>query len=224
MYIRKLSNLNEMSFGGKAEALNVLIESGFPVPSGYAIASEAFENGALKKEAEQELAALVKKLSERYTYAVRSSADGEDGKADSFAGAYETVLDVPVNKIPEAVVTVASSVGNDRVGIYAGERNTANGKIAVIIQRYIPAEFAGVLFTADAVTAGTEFITGNYVKGAGEELVSGEGFDGSFRINAVRYSFDGSDEIKPYAEKFLPCLNNNLLNIRRVEIFFCYYS
>lgn len=201
MYIKKLSELNEMSFGGKAEALNVLIESGFPVPSGYAIASEAFENGALKKEAEQELTALVKKLPASYTYAVRSSADGEDGKADSFAGAYETVLDVPVNKIPEAVVTVASSVRNDRVGIYAGERNTGSGKIAVIIQRYIPAEFAGVLFTADAVTAGTEFITGNYVKGAGEGLVSGEGFDGSFRINAVRYSFDGPDEIRPYAEK-----------------------
>lgn len=201
MYIKKLSDLDKMGFGGKADALNVLIKSGFPVPSGYAISSGAFENGALKKEAEKELDILIKKLSSNYTYAVRSSAEGEDGKADSFAGAYETVLDVTVDKISEAVKTVASSVKNERVGVYADERNTESGKIGVIIQRYVPAKYAGVLFTADAVTAGTEFITGNFVKGRGEELVSGEGFDGSFKINAVRYSFEGAEEIKPYAEK-----------------------
>ncbi len=201
MYISRLSDLNEMSFGGKAEALNVLIKSGFPVPSGYAVAVEAFEKGMLKKEAEQELQSLVKRLSSNHTYAVRSSADGEDGETDSFAGAYETVLDVPANKIIEAVETVARSVKDDRVDVYANERKTHSGKIAVIIQRYIPAEFAGVLFTADAITAGTEFITGNYVRGAGEELVLGENFDGSFKINTVRYSFDGSAEIAPYAKK-----------------------
>ena len=201
MYIKKLSDLDKMGFGGKATALNVLIKSGFPVPSGYAISSGAFENGALKKEAEKELDILIKKLSSGCTYAVRSSAEGEDGKADSFAGAYETVLDVTVDKISEAVKTVASSVKNERVGVYADERNTESGKIGVIIQRYVPAKYAGVLFTADAVTAGTEFITGNFVKGRGEELVSGEGFDGSFKINAVRYSFEGAEEIKSYAEK-----------------------
>lgn len=201
MFIYKLSDLKGMSFGGKATALNVLIKSGFPVPSGYAIASEAFENGTLKKEAEQELLSLVKRLSAECTYAVRSSADGEDGTDDSFAGTYETVLDVPVNKIREAVETAARSVKADRVGVYADERNTVSGKIAIIIQRYVPAEFAGVLFTADAITSGTEFIIGNYVNGAGEALVSGENFDGSFRINAVNYSFDGSDEIAPYAKK-----------------------
>lgn len=201
MYINRLSSLDGMTYGGKAVSLNILINSGFPVPSGYVIAAEAFENGRLKKEAEQELDALVKKLPAAYTYAVRSSADGEDGETDSFAGTYETVLDVAAEKIPEAVGTVARSAESDRAGIYANERNARSGKIAVIIQRYISAEFAGVLFTADAITAGTEFITGNYVKGAGEGLVSGENFDGSFRINAVRFSFDGPSEIEPYAKK-----------------------
>jgi len=84
MYICKLSDLNEMNFVGKAKALNTLIKSGFPVPSGYAVASETFENGLLKKEAEQELELFLKKLSTDFTYAVRSSADNEDGDADSF--------------------------------------------------------------------------------------------------------------------------------------------
>jgi len=201
MYICKLSDLNEMNFVGKAKALNTLIKSGFPVPSGYAVASEAFENGLLKKEAEQELELFLKKLSADFTYAVRSSADNEDGDADSFAGAYETVLDVPVDGIIEAVKKVAYSVKTERVDVYTSERSVVSGKIAVIIQRYVPAEFAGVLFTADAITAGTEFITGNYVRGAGEGLVSGERFDGSFKINAVSYMFDGPDEIEAYAKK-----------------------
>ena len=200
MFLRRLSELNGMNFGGKAESLSKLAKAGFPVPSGYAVAAEAFENGRLKKEAEQELKSLISRLSDRHTYAVRSSAAGEDGAEDSFAGAYETVLDVPAERIREAVETVAHSALSERVGIYADERNTVSGKIAVIIQRYISPEFAGVLFTADAITAGTEFVSGNYVRGCGEALVSGESFEGSFRINAVKYGFEGPSEIEPYAK------------------------
>ena len=85
MFICKLSALNELDFGGKAQALNRLAGAGLPVPQGYAIASEAFENGRLKKEAADELDVVIKKLDRKYTYAVRSSALGEDGAENSFA-------------------------------------------------------------------------------------------------------------------------------------------
>ncbi|MBQ8781566.1 MAG: hypothetical protein IJZ72_07845 [Oscillospiraceae bacterium] len=205
MFICKLSALNENNFGGKAQSLNRLIKAGLPVPQGYAIASEGFEEGRLKKEAAAELDVLIKKLDRKYTYAVRSSAVGEDGAESSFAGAYETILDVKADDVRNAVNRVAESADSGRVSVYAEERNARGGKIGVIVQRYISPEFAGVLFTADEITAGREFMKGSYVKGAGEKLVSGEGMDGSFSLNAVNYSYDGPAETEPYMKRLYSC-------------------
>lgn len=201
-YIHKLTNLpKEQHFGGKAEALNILLQNGAPVPEGYAIAAEAFENGILRPEAEAELAELIKKLPTKYNYAVRSSAQGEDGAEDSFAGAYDTVLDISADKIPGAVKAVAASANNARSEIYAQSRGAQKGSIGIVIQRFVPPEYAGVLFTADPVTAGTEYMSGSFVRGVGELLVSGEKCDGGFRINAVKYSYGGPEELEKYAKK-----------------------
>lgn len=52
-YIYKLTRLpKELHFGGKAEALHRLLQNRAPVPEGYAIAAEAFVQGALCPEAE----------------------------------------------------------------------------------------------------------------------------------------------------------------------------
>ncbi|MGN1103143.1 MAG: PEP/pyruvate-binding domain-containing protein, partial [Huintestinicola sp.] len=201
-YIHKLINLpKEQHFGGKATALNILLQNGAPVPEGYAVAAEAFENGILRPEAEAELTALITKLSRKYNYAVRSSAVGEDGAEDSFAGAYDTVLDIAADKIPDAVKAVAASANNARSEIYAQSRGAQKGDIGIVIQRFVSPEYAGVLFTADPVTAGTEYMSGSFVRGVGELLVSGEKCDGGFRINAVKYSYDGPAELEKYAKK-----------------------
>lgn len=201
-YIHKLISLpKEQHFGGKAEALNILLQNGAPVPEGYAVAAEAFENGKLRPQAEAELAELIKKLPQKYNFAVRSSATGEDSAEDSFAGAYDTVLDIGADKIPEAVRAVAASANNARSEIYAQSRGANKGDIGIVIQRFVPPEYAGVLFTADPVTAGTEYMSGSFVRGVGELLVSGEKCDGGFRINAVKYSFDGPKELEKYAKK-----------------------
>ncbi len=185
--------------GGKGASLVKLRHNGLNVPDGYIIISAAFENNILIDEAKSELTELIRNLNGRY--AVRSSAIGEDGAEDSFAGAYETRLDVPADKISEAVQAVADSADNERVSVYAENRNTGYGRIAVVIQRYISPEYAGVLFTADAISASAEYMTGNYVSGVGEALVSGESSGNYFRINAVKYAFDGGDEIKRYGQK-----------------------
>ncbi|MGN0641580.1 MAG: PEP/pyruvate-binding domain-containing protein [Huintestinicola sp.] len=200
-YIHKLSELPcGLDFGGKAAALDTMLKKGLPVPGGYAIASEAFENGRLRPEAEEELAELIKKLPRKKAFAVRSSAVGEDGAEDSFAGAYDTVLDIGTDQIPEAVKAVAESAENERSEIYSRSRNVRKGNIGVVIQQFISPEFAGVLFTADPLTAGTGYMSGSYVCGVGEALVSGEKCDGSFRINAVKFEYDGPAELEKYAK------------------------
>ena len=204
MYIFDLKKTADTGYdiGGKAENLGRMLRLGLPVPSGYVIAAQAFENGRLKKAAADELKQIVKKLSARhYTYAVRSSAVGEDGTEDSFAGAYETVLDVRSADIESAVQTVAESAKNERVTVYARERGTKAGGTAVVIQRYVSPEYAGVLFTADPISGSRGKMTGSFVRGAGEKLVSGEGMDGEFVIDATRYSYSGSKEMEKYTKK-----------------------
>ena len=224
MYIyklKKLPNEGELHFGGKAESLGRLCKWGCPVPEGYAIAAEAFldacsektvnisneeklnanlTNKYLKKEAISELDLLLEKLP-RVKYAVRSSAIGEDGAKDSFAGAYETILDVEVDGIPEAICKVAASVTEDRVEVYAAKRGTIGGRIAVVIQRMIHSEYSGVLFTADVISGNRTVMCGEFVQGLGEQLVSGDGMDGSFRIHTFPYSFEGSEKMRSFGPR-----------------------
>lgn len=204
MFIYKLSQLpdtTELHFGGKATSLCTLLQNHIKVPFGYAIAAEAFRDGELCSQACEELNILLKHLPCKYTYAVRSSAVGEDGLCDSFAGAYETVLDVSPDEILDAVQAVAQSAKSERVSAYGQNRNAEYGQIAVVIQRFIKPEFAGVLFTADTITASTGVMVGNYVKGVGETLVSGAGMDGDIRFHTVKYAYEGPDEFKLYARK-----------------------
>ena len=201
-YIHNLLKLpHELNFGGKAKALNILMQNRIPVPEGYAVAVEAFENGTLCIKAETELTALIKRLPQKYNYAVRSSAVGEDGTEDSFAGAYDTILNITTDKILDAVKTVIKSANNVRSEIYAQSRGTQKGNIGIVIQRFVYPEYAGVLFTANPITAGMGYMLGNFVHGMGELLVSGEKYDGNFRINAVKYKYEGSAELEKYAKE-----------------------
>ncbi len=201
MYIFDLKNARGNAVGGKAGSLGEMLRMGLPVPSGYVITADAFENGNLKNAASAELKDLLNKLPAAHTYAVRSSAIGEDGSENSFAGAYETVLDVKTEDIEKAVLKVAASAKNERVDVYAKERSAETVGTAVVIQQYIAPNLAGVIFTADPISGSRGRMTGSFVKGAGEKLVSGEGMDGEFVIDAVKYAYSGNSEMTPYAKK-----------------------
>ena len=187
--------------GGKGASLMKMCQAGVLVPEGYVICAYAWENQTLKKEAKEELFQLIEQLSEKHTYAVRSSALGEDGKEHSFAGAYETKLDVQKSHIMEAVEQVTLSVNAERVKLYAKNCADTEGKMAIVIQRYVKPEYAGVLFTADVITGSSGKMVGNYVKGCGEQLVSGEANAMEFTFDAMHYAYDGGTELKPYARK-----------------------
>ena len=108
--------------------------------------------------------------------AVRSSATAEDLPDASFAGQQDTYLNVVG---PEAVLDAVrhcwASLWTDRALAY---RN-ANGidhrsvALAVVIQRMVDAEVAGVLFTADPVTGHRERTVIDASPGLGEAVVSG---------------------------------------------------
>lgn len=190
--------------GGKGASLARLTKMGMPVPEGYVITASAFE-GEIIPGAVRELDELISKLSDKYTYAVRSSALCEDGENASFAGAYETVTDVKREDIVSAVKRVIASADSLRVKKYAESSGAESGGIAVVIQRFVRPEFAGVVFTADPISGNAGVMQGNYVKGEGEALVSGEKNAEEFSFNSMKFSYKGNSEFERYAKGLFKC-------------------
>lgn len=187
--------------GGKASSLSLMMQNlKMNIPSGYVITADAFCDGKLTDEANAELNATIAKLDRLKTYAVRSSAIGEDGAEGSFAGQYETLTDVLVPGIRDAVNTVASSAKNARVENYKAQNNIDGEGIGVVIQEFVKADFAGVIFTSDVMTGKDDQIIGNYVRGEGEKLVSGAENAEVFKIGALEYSYEGNPELALYAK------------------------
>ncbi|GBM32719.1 Prodigiosin synthesizing transferase PigC, partial [Araneus ventricosus] len=110
-----------------------------------------------------------------YKFAVRSSATGEDTEQMSAAGQMDTYLGV--EGISE-IMTAIKKCWASQFGFIAVQYKRQNGQIinspmAVVVQRMIPCDVAGVLFTCDPLTGNPTkmSITANY--GLGESVVSG---------------------------------------------------
>lgn len=175
--------------GGKGRILARLYQAGYRVPDGFIILPSAFVGDELQKEAWLQVQAQLTRLrrgSREVSFAVRSSALEEDSAQASFAGEFETVLEVHTNEeIRVAIRTVRRSRHAKRVQTYrqAQGLEVAEPEIAVIIQQFIRADFSGVLFTADPLTGDLMHMTGNFVVGMGDKLVSGQ-------VNAQTFTFD----------------------------------
>ncbi|UUZ82468.1 hypothetical protein LJK88_50380 [Paenibacillus sp. P26] len=138
------------------------------------------------------------------TFAVRSSALSEDSAQASFAGEFETVLDVQTDgQIRDAIYTVYGSSESERVKAYSSAHgmDALPHQVAVVVQRMVPSELAGVLFSADPVTGDLSRMTGNFVHGFGEQLVSGEADAYPFTFARPKGIYEGPREFKPYAAK-----------------------
>jgi phosphohistidine swiveling domain-containing protein len=151
--------------GGKAANLGELKKAGFKVPDGFIVLGEPGE----------ELADALQGLGGG-PLAVRSSAVAEDLADASFAGQYETFLNVQgLEQLRKAVGDCRRSASSARVASYRANRaEAAPVEIAVLVQRMVPAEAAGVAFTANPVTGDRSEVLISAVRGLGERLVSGE--------------------------------------------------
>jgi len=157
--------------GNKAATLAVLHRAGFQVPPGVVVSADAL-SGADNEVPPAVRAALshVPGLLGRGPWAVRSSSTAEDSEHASFAGQFETVLNVDLGGLADAVLRCWRSRLTDRVRAYRGERGT--GSMSVLIQPMIDADAAGVAFTTDPVSGRHRTLI-EAVEGLGERLVSG---------------------------------------------------
>jgi Phosphoenolpyruvate synthase/pyruvate phosphate dikinase len=188
--------------GGKARSLAAMIQAGLPVPDGLVLLPQAFDGDRLRAGTAQWLAIELARLGRGRRFAVRSSALGEDSGSDSFAGAYESVLEVPADQVSAALATVRASGREARVAAYAEARGADDvGQVAVVVQVMVPAMRAGVLFTVHPLTRELDTMLGNTVAGLGESLVSGAANAAEFRLHRPDAAFTGPDEVRPFAAR-----------------------
>jgi pyruvate,water dikinase len=191
--LRALSRGDSPRVGVKAANLGELARAGFPVPDGFVLTVEAHHRflaantrgserspedvraAPLPADVAAALEAAVTALGD-VPLAVRSSALAEDLADASFAGQYETVLGVRgAEAVADAVRRSWASAFQAHVVAYrAMQGREAAADMAVLVQRLVPAEAAGVAFTANPVTSdGTETLV-SAVRGLGDRLVSGQ--------------------------------------------------
>jgi pyruvate,water dikinase len=168
--LQELDRSDAAIAGHKAANLGALASRGLPVPPGVVIVADESEDGI-----DAAVAEAIAVLGEG-PLAVRSSALAEDLDGASFAGQYETVLDVSgAAAVAQAVRSVREGVNDERVAAYrlAHGPSGAN-RIAVLLMPMVEAEASGVAFTAHPLTGEREVTVVTATAGLGEQLVGGE--------------------------------------------------
>ena len=142
----------------------------------YPKIKEVIDEFRIGEEERKELRkAILEYVSEDKHYAVRSSASHEDSSSHSFAGVYNTSLNV------QGVENIIDAMENSIKEYYSYSAIVARIRtynyspyieLNIIIQEMINGEFSGVAFTASEISKNKVLI--EWVKGLGEQLVSGE--------------------------------------------------
>lgn len=179
--------------GAKAARLAALAAQGFRVPDGFVVTCQVFDTPAarhrewttpddgahepLPHDVEWDLRRLVRPGGPYHgaRLAVRSSAAAEDLADASFAGQYDTFLDVRgEDDLVDRVRRCFASAYAHRVTAYTASHHDAPAGMAVLVQRFIDADAAGVAFTAHPTTGERDVVVVSAVQGVGESLVSGQ--------------------------------------------------
>src|SRR5215211_5993657 len=135
--------------------------------------------------------------------AVRSSATTEDLPSASFAGQQTTSLNVRgEDELLEAVRRCWASLSSARAIAYRERRGFPHDRVAmaVVVQRLVPAEVSGILFTANPVSGARDEIVVNAAFGLGEAVVGGLTTPDSFTLDrktlAVKERQTGRQEVE----------------------------
>ncbi|MBW3592588.1 MAG: PEP/pyruvate-binding domain-containing protein [Actinobacteria bacterium] len=198
--------------GGKARGLARLAALGLPVPPALVLPAEAYVRWrASRSLAESDFRALGEALGRLGApLAVRSSALDEDADDRSAAGQYESVMGV--RDLPALVAAVERcyrAAGNERATAYRGG---GEAELALVVQREVAADRAGIAFSADPVTGESRDILLEVVFGHGERVVSGVAAPDRFHVprdgGRVRARIAAKPE-QPHARRFARTLRDD---------------
>ena len=198
---KELATTSVREIGAKAYHLLALANQGYRVPRLVVVSARVFEihvtvelqalrTGQATEKikgldlATKFMARLESFLDYSKTYAVRSSAVGEDGAEHSFAGQLDSFLNVPPQHVSEKIKDVWASSFSKRAMAYRASRGIDENQIrvAVVIQEMVEADASGVAFGINPVTGNRREIVISAVYGLGEGLVTGTLDADSFHV------------------------------------------
>ncbi|MCY0897404.1 MAG: PEP/pyruvate-binding domain-containing protein [Firmicutes bacterium] len=181
------------TLGSKAASLATLTNLDMRIPSGFVIttaaqrqylafnqidlrdsdAGEQIRTGRFPDDLWDEISAAYDAHIYPRPAAVRSSATLEDLADASFAGQYETVLDVHRDALLDAIKTCWASQCGPHVTRYLQNHGLQPEEclMAVIVQQMVNADAAGVCFSINPVTGANEIVI-NANWGLGDSVVS----------------------------------------------------
>lgn len=130
----------------------------------------------LPADVERDIRQAYAELGEDTFVAVRSSGTAEDMGEASFAGLYDSYLDIRgSDDVVDAVRRCWASLWTARCASYRRRLGLDDraALVAVVVQRMVAAETAGVMFTANPLNGRTDEIVVNSTWGLGEAIASG---------------------------------------------------
>ncbi len=198
-YTNSLVNSRDSALvGGKGASLGRVIRAGFQVPGGFVVNTHAYRLAYIPRPEPGVIpevpAEVAQEILDRYeqmgggTVAVRSSATAEDLAAASMAGQCETFLDINGGEaLIEAVRNCWASLHTERIRAYLQEHEIDQAVVAmaVVVQRLVPSDVAGVLFTADPSGTGRKEMLIDANWGLGETVVGGHVQPDVLRLDAA---------------------------------------
>jgi hypothetical protein len=87
-------------------------------------------------------------------------------------------------------------------------------EIAVVVQQLVRADISGVLFTANPVTGSRAEMTGNFVYGLGDQLVSGEATGETFTLSRPKGRYEGPPALKRLARHLFKLRSNTDITLK----------
>jgi phosphoenolpyruvate synthase/pyruvate phosphate dikinase len=160
--------------GGKGASLGEMTQAHIPVPDGFIVTTEAFQlaDGKISDDLADELYRRLDELGAELV-AVRSSAVAEDSPTSSWAGQFESYLNVKREDLLARIVGCWESLSSGHA--YANTTQTGDEGLvmAVVVQKMVNSEVSGVAFSVNPITKAPDEIMIEAVYGLGELLVQG---------------------------------------------------
>lgn len=172
-----------MMLGTKIENLKKLKENNINIPNFVVVTHEDIVKGNFEINLQSDL------------YSVRSSANIEDSDDSSFAGLFDTFLNVKKIELKEKIELCLKSLYNESVLEYIKRNNlkTETLKMNVIVQEMICADYSGILFTSNpqGILNESVIVVG---KGVGENVVQD-------KVDTTTYYYNLTDKVYYYEGK-----------------------